>query len=254
MVVRAREAWRPLHCSAPGLVRRLFDLQVGSVWRDVAAAVASARGRVLDVGCGAQPYRRLFPAGVDYRAIDSEDVRDHFGYSAPDTVYYSGPRWPVEDCSVETILCTETLEHAPDPKGFLGEAQRCLTHGGRLILTVPFAARWHYIPHDYWRYTPSGLDLLLRSAGLEEIEVYARGNSLTVACYKNMAVVIQLLMPQAGPGWRRLAGRVLGVFLSPLFLACALVGNLSLYSEGGEDCLGYTALARKPLATPKDST
>jgi SAM-dependent methyltransferase len=245
MATREGENWRPLPCVRIGLIRRFFDLQTGSIWKDVAASVRSRRGTLLDVGCGAQPYRKLLPADVRYRAIDSAGAQEHFGYSAPDATYYSGPRWPVDDESIDTILCTETLEHVLDPPGFLQEAWRCLSPGGQLILTVPFAARWHFIPHDYWRFTPSALKHLLESCRFEDIEVYARGNSLTVACYKNMAVIISLLMPQGLQEWKAWAGRVLGISLLPIFVACALVGNLSLYCEGGDDCLGYTVLARK---------
>ncbi len=84
----------------------------------------------------------------------------------------------------DTVLCTETLEHVLDPPGFLAEAKRSLRPGGRLILTVPFAARWHYVPFDYWRFTPSGIKHLLSESGFTEIKVYRRGNALTVACYK----------------------------------------------------------------------
>ena len=64
------------------------------------------------------------------------------------------------------------MEHVPEPAGFLAEASRCLRPGGRLLLTVPFAARWHYIPHDYWRFTPSALERLLSAAGFDRIAIY----------------------------------------------------------------------------------
>jgi SAM-dependent methyltransferase len=246
MAAQEREIWRPVPCVRIGLIRRFFDLQTGSIWKDVAAAIVSAKGTLLDVGCGAQPYRRLLSPDVRYRAIDSADALEHFGYSAPDTTYYSGSRWPVDDAEIDTVLCTETLEHVLDPVKFLQEAWRCLCPGGQLILTVPFAARWHFIPHDYWRFTPSALRHLLELSRFEDIRVYARGNSLTVACYKNMAVVISLLMPQGRRDWKSLAGRVLGILLLPIFGTCALVGNLSLHSSCGDDCLGYTVLARRP--------
>jgi len=242
---RNRETWRPLACANVGSIRRFFDLQAGSIWRDIVSEAASLKGNLLDVGCGAQPYRRLLPENVSYRGIDSATAQEDFGYLAPDTTYFAGSRWPVEDAAFDAVLCTETLEHVLDPQAFLHEASRCLAPGGRLIMTVPFAARWHFIPHDYWRYTPSGLMHLLQAAGFEAIRVYARGNALTVACYKNMAVVISLVMPQGRRTWKTLAGIALGVFLLPFFLFCALLGNLSLSSVGGDDCLGYTVLARK---------
>ncbi len=243
---RSTEYWRPPPCSNIGTVRRFFDLQAGSIWRDVADALSAAKGILLDVGCGAQPYRCLIPSEVRYRAIDSAAAQDDFGYKAPDTTYYSGPEWPVEDAAVDTVLCTETLEHVLEPQQFLEQAWRCLKPGGQLILTVPFAARWHFIPHDYWRYTPSCLKHLLQSAGFSGIAVYARGTPLTVACYKNMALVVALVMPQVRRNWKTLVGQVLGICLLPFFGVCALLGNLSLDSAGGDDCLGYTVFARKP--------
>ena len=126
------------------------------------------QGDVLDVGCGAQPYRRIIsPAGElpGHRLRPGPNTTS--ATRCPDTTYYEGDCWPVDNASVDVILCTETLEHVPDPSVFLAEAARCLRPGGWLLLTVPFAARWHYIPHDYWRFTPSGLQRLLAAAGFE---------------------------------------------------------------------------------------
>ena len=220
-------------------------MQAGSVWRDLAAELPLARGRVLDVGCGSQPYRSLMPKSVDYIGIDIAEAEAHFGYKMPDTIYYSGNIWPIEDRSVDYILCTETLEHVQDPAQFLGEAARVLRPGGTLLLTVPFSARWHFIPHDYWRYTPSSLKLLLAQAGFTDVSVYARGDATTVACYKAMALILPLLFPQEGGEAAKGRGRLPGLLALPLFLLLAVVANRSLKGPGGDDCLGYTALAKR---------
>jgi SAM-dependent methyltransferase len=226
--------------------RRLFDVQASSIWNDLAGELRTVRGTLLDVGCGAQPYRTLVPAGVKYTGIDTADAKDRFGYDIPDTTYFTGDRWPVEDAAADTVLCTETLEHVLDPLGFLAEAKRSLRPGGRLILTVPFAARWHYVPFDYWRFTPSGLKHLLKQSGFTEVEVYRRGNALTVACYKVIALILPLLMPRKEGPLRMLALRAGGLVLSPVLAASVAVARLSLRRDGGDDCLGYTALARRP--------
>jgi SAM-dependent methyltransferase len=228
--------------------RRLFDVQASSIWNDLAGELGRVNGTLLDVGCGAQPYRTLVPAEVKYIGIDTADAKDRFGYHIPDTEYFTGERWPVEDAVADTVLCTETLEHVLEPLGFLAEAKRSLRPGGRLILTVPFAARWHYVPFDYWRFTPSGLKHLLEQSGFTEIEVYRRGNELTVACYKIIALILPLLMPRKQGSLRRLALRAGGLVLSPLLAATVLVARLSLLRDGGDDCLGYTVLARRPAS------
>src|SRR5205814_9610520 len=132
------------------------------------------------------------------------------------------------------------------PARFLTEAYRCLKTRGQILLTVPFAARWHFIPHDYWRYTPSCLRRLLEAAGFADVQVYARGNALTVACYKVMALILPLLMPQQTSVVLGIGMRIVGLALSPVLVTCAVIAHLSLRGRGGDDCLGYTVLARRP--------
>ncbi len=79
----------------------------------------------------------MFSKEARYIGLDSINSKAHFGYETPDTLYYSGPVWPVPDASIDFILCTETLEHIPDPSVFLNEASRCLKPNGRVLLTVP---------------------------------------------------------------------------------------------------------------------
>jgi SAM-dependent methyltransferase len=225
-------------------LRRFLDLQAGSAWRDLRDELGAAHGKVLDIGCGAQVYRDLLPQQVTYHAIDTSDAQARFGYSMPDTHYFDGDDWGVENGAFDMALCTEVLEHIPDPAAFLARAHRCLRPGGRLVLTVPFAARWHFIPYDYWRYTPSGLNRLLTDAGFSDVSVQARGNPLTVACYKVMTLLITLLLG-SGTGISGAAKRALGVLLLPLLAALACVANLSLPADWGDDCLGYTVTARR---------
>jgi SAM-dependent methyltransferase len=248
---RAAESWRPplfrpektLTDRWLAAARRCVDLQAGSIWRDLSLLLPQRRGLVVDVGCGAQPYRSLLNPGATYQGIDQADAQRHFGYSMPDTIYYDGDRWPLADASADVVLSTETLEHVPDPPVYLAQAFRCMKPSGRLILTVPFAARWHFIPHDYWRFTPSGLRRLLSAAGFTEIAIFARENAVTVACYKVMALLLRLLMPQTKSPWSRIVLRSVGVVMLPLLLVLALIADLSLFFDGGDDCLGYTVAA-----------
>jgi SAM-dependent methyltransferase len=250
-VLRDTEHWQPPAFRPPrtfldrmiAAARRLLDLQAASAWNDLEVELPHAHGDVLDVGAGAQPYRPLLPADARYKAIDIAAAGEQFGYKVPDTEYFDGGTWPVADASIDLVLATETLEHVLEPTDFLAQAKRVLRPGGRLLLTVPFAARWHYIPHDYWRYTPSSLQHLLEGAGFGEVAVYARGNETTVAAYKAMALVLpELVPPGGGFGLKRLLA-----FLSlPLVAVAAAIGHASLRGDGGVDCLGWTVTARLP--------
>ena len=233
-----RSGWDRLLAAA----RRFFDLQAGSIWRDLSQILPSCRGLILDVGCGSQPFRFLVSTDATYRALDYSGARTNFGYSMPDTTYYEGNRWPLDQAIADVVLCTETLEHVPEPAAFLSEAFRCLKPGGMILLTVPFAARWHFIPHDYWRFTPSALQRLLSAAGFTDIVVYARGNALTVACYKVMALLLPLLFAPRESLGSRLRSRCAGLLVLPVVILLASIANLSLGRQGGDDCLGYTVV------------
>jgi SAM-dependent methyltransferase len=251
MVEASSETWRPQLFVATttrlslllAAVRRFFDIQAGSAWRDLSAVLPSLHGIVLDVGCGAQPFRSLIGPQATYLGIDTDAAKAHFGYEMPDTTYFSGDYWPVENATVNVVLCTETLEHVLETRRFLAEAARCLAPGGTLLLTIPFAARWHFIPYDYWRFTPSSLNHLLTATGFHSTRVYARGNACTVACYKVMTLLLLLLMPQNVSKVFGLLLRLVGLVFLPLFVLLALIANLSLRSTGGDDCLGYTVFA-----------
>jgi SAM-dependent methyltransferase len=251
---RRAESWRPpaLEPGRTGAqrlaakMRRFFDLQAGSLWADVAPPLKAVRGKVVDVGCGAQPYRELLSREVEYVGLDIIDAKEHFGYETPGTLYFDGKQWPAAAKEADLVLCTEVLEHMLEPRVFLREAFDALRPGGRLLLTVPFAARWHFVPFDYWRFTPASLKHLLEEAGFTHVSVWARGNSVTVACYKAMALMLPLLFPQHATPLQALPTRLAGASTLPLFVTLALIANLSLRAGGGDDCLGYTVLAERP--------
>jgi len=257
MIECQSEAWKPPNFRPDGgavasimaVLRRFLDLQAASIWGDLKSILPHCQGTVLDVGCGAQPYRSLLLPAVRYIGIDRSTAAEEFGYRVPDTRHYEGTVWPIDDASIDTVMATETLEHVVRPEVFLAEAGRVLKPGGWLLLTVPFSARWHYIPYDYWRFTPSGLASLLGDAGFSRPTVYARGNEVTVACYKVMALILVLLMGDLRPARMRWLARVCGVVLSPLLVGGAIIRGWSLRSRGGSDCLGYTLITSYPGPT-----
>jgi SAM-dependent methyltransferase len=252
LLLRSGERWRPpiftpvktWRDQVIAAVRRFYDIQAGSLWNELRDVLPGVTGTLLDVGCGAQPYRRLLSPAAVYVGIDTAEANEDFGYDIPDVrVIGPGGRWPVVDGEADLVLATETLEHVPDPAAFLTEARRSLRAGGRLLLTVPFAARWHYIPHDYWRFTPSGIKLILEQAGFGEVVVHARGNERTVACYKLLALLLPAALPQGSAGAMRPGVRAL-LAAGPATLLAGLAQR-SLRGEAGDDCLGYVVYATR---------
>jgi SAM-dependent methyltransferase len=83
------------------------------------------------------------------------------------------------DNSVGTLLIFETLEHLPYPQKAITEAHRVLRDDGLLALSVPFTYRLHAFPTDYWRFTASGIHVLL--SGFPDKVIFALGPRLKPA-------------------------------------------------------------------------
>jgi len=106
--------------------------------RDLQTVLPHLTGVVVDLGSRDKPYGPWLGAGVT----------EHIGLDlAPgpgvDVVIAPDQRLPFADGSVDAVLCTQVLEFVADPDALLAEIARCLTPGGRLVLTVPFTANQH---------------------------------------------------------------------------------------------------------------
>ena len=159
------ESFRPVANTPPTTLagkarfygRMLVDLQVLTVYRDLRRHLPDFRGEVLDVGCGQSPYRFLLDAhATHYVGIDILDA-DRFDYVNDDIVPFDGEHIPFADAQFDAVVCTEVLEHVPHFQLLVNEIHRVLKDGGRAVFTVPWSARYHYVPYDYFRYTPSSL-------------------------------------------------------------------------------------------------
>jgi hypothetical protein len=141
LALRDAERWRPpIFVPVAGrrgrlmaALRRFFDLQAGSLSHDLAPVPSKATGTVVDVGCGAQPYRGLLPSETRYIGLDSDRALEQFGYSMPDILPITEDnRWPVHDDQADLVLATETLEHVADPEAgsFPGRGVSSASPGG----------------------------------------------------------------------------------------------------------------------------
>jgi glycosyltransferase involved in cell wall biosynthesis len=151
----------------------------------VAAAAASLPegSRIADVGAGSAPFRELF-SHVDYMTVDR--AQSLHGDSSDYDVVAPAEAIPLKDASLDAILCTQVLEHVPEPAEALAEFFRLLKPEGKLFLTAPLVWEEHEMPDDYFRYTRSGLDYLLSKAGFERIEIIGRTD-----CFSTLAQLLR---------------------------------------------------------------
>jgi len=144
-----------------------------------------AHGRLLDIGCGTKPFEKLFVPFVDqYIGLEYSPESGYRGNKADfcgDAAYL-----PLADESVDTILCTEVMEHVPDPERTIQEFARILTPGGTVITTAPFFYPIHDA-YDFFRYSPDGLKAIMERYGLTVEEVRPlSGTAVTLAALFNL--------------------------------------------------------------------
>ncbi|HNO94085.1 MAG TPA: methyltransferase domain-containing protein [Anaerolineales bacterium] len=83
---------------------------------------------------------------------------------------------PLQTSGVDCILCTEVLEHIPNPQSCVEEIRRTLRNDGVVFVSVPFFYPIHADPNDFQRYTEDGLRYLFRD--FKSIDVFRMGGYL----------------------------------------------------------------------------
>ncbi|MCU0337520.1 MAG: class I SAM-dependent methyltransferase [Sediminibacterium sp.] len=129
-----------------------------SILRAVKEVIPLFSGKIIDVGCGIQPYRELILDSnkkvINYTGVDfANSISEEYAMGKPD-YFWDGKTIPLADATFDCAMATELLEHCADPEMVLTEIYRVLKPGGILFFTVPFVWPLHLTPYDEYRYTP----------------------------------------------------------------------------------------------------
>lgn len=244
------EGFRPISNTPPDSIfgkvkfygRMLLDLQINTIFKDVKKELPDYKGNVLDIGCGQSPYRFLLnKEETKYHGIDIADA-DKFDYHNSEIVPFNGEDIPFEDERFDAVICTEVLEHVQNYQKLVDEIYRVMKSGATGIVTIPWSARYHYIPWDYFRYTPSALKTIFGK--FQEVEIKARGTDVVTIVSKIIVLFFRNLLPQQlwkvifVPFW---------ILLLPFLGVAVVIAHLALWFNLGtnEDPLGYTIIIRK---------
>lgn len=142
--------------------------------------------RILDLGCGDQPFARLLP---DYK-LTGMDVDKRFSSSVIEHDLQKAP-YPLQKGSQDAVICSEVLEHLWEPEIAMREAKRLIVAKGHVFVTVPnFDSLDNlldghrgslYNKEDVFsvehirQYTPKTMALLMLRCGFELVDI--TGNS-----------------------------------------------------------------------------
>jgi len=126
-VMRTKELARSLDLD---LLLRTYTFIPRKILRDTVREFGSQlEGKVLDVGCGSQQYREFLNYQQYFGIEWSVDKRP--------PVVADVTQIPFRDAAFDSALCTEVLEHLPEPGRCLDEIHRVVKPGGSVFVTAP---------------------------------------------------------------------------------------------------------------------
>ncbi len=216
--------------------RMLLDLQILTIFTDIRKELPKFKGHVLDVGCGQSPYKYLLGPATTYAGIDIVDA-NNFDYLNSDITPFDGENIPFPDHTFDALICTEVLEHVYNHQKLVDEMYRVCKEGATGIITIPFSARYHYIPYDYFRYTPSALKNIFSK--FSKVEISPRGTDVLSICAKVIVLFSRNIIPDniykivLLPFW---------ILLLPVLGLTVIIAHVSRLLNLGtdHDPLGYT--------------
>jgi SAM-dependent methyltransferase len=156
--------------------------------------------RIIDVGCGNGSFleilRKRYPeavlCGVEYsqqgRQAAIDDIRKFIQVG---DIVEVAPRLATEPYDI--VICTEVLEHLPDPRRALDAIVSLLKPGGLALLTVPGGMRYwskqdeaagHYLRFEYDEFAS-----LVNDSGLQIEQHYGWGGPFGLIYYHMISLV-----------------------------------------------------------------
>lgn len=169
---------------------------------------------VIDVGCGdggiigfcaGQSAEVLFIDSDENRLVATEERIRVSPARAYRAILSDCNPIPLEDATGDLVICTEVLEHVPDPALLLGELVRVAKPGARLLVTVPDARSEQLLaataPPEYFQ-APNHIHIfsaedfrdLILNAGLQVEKQQSLG------CFWSMYLTLSWLTDPPGDG------------------------------------------------------
>jgi 2-polyprenyl-3-methyl-5-hydroxy-6-metoxy-1,4-benzoquinol methylase len=144
---------------------------------------SSAKGLVVDVGCGGGLFLKMLrERGLPVLGLETSESAAHSAWKRNGVAVVCGElsKSPIERGTCAVVTMFHVLEHLHDPVGYLRSARDLLLPDGRLIVQVPNASCWQFlmfgerwngvdVPRHLVNYRQHDLENLLEYCGLEVV-------------------------------------------------------------------------------------
>jgi SAM-dependent methyltransferase len=213
-----------------------------NIFKGLESAVKYASGRLIDVGCGIKPYQSLFDPYVDsYFGVDyPQTMKANYDAQTKADIFTDCSKTGLRDCSFNTLLSTQVIEHIYDTRKFIMECNRILTPGGIGIFTIPFVWQCHSEPYDFYRFTRYSIQRLFSESGFEILKIEnLEGAYATLIQTK----IVSLLGREHSSLFIKIICRLRNFLLVPYLNFKALHLDKVFYSD--KLCLTYLLIVQK---------
>lgn len=192
--------------------------------------------QLVDLGCGAMPYRTLLlQAGIQYLGADIDGKAD--------LLIDRNGRVPLDPASSDAILSIQVLEHVSDLDAYCSEIHRLLRDDGILLLSTHGSWLYHPHPGDYRRWTRPGLVDELGRRGLAVESTISLVGPLATTTLIRLTGFAFMLRRLPYVGW--FLANVLAVLMN---LRALLEDKVTPRSFSEENACVYFVTARKARA------
>ena len=194
---------------------------------------------ILDAGAGESQFKK-FCSHLKYIAQDfaeydgSGDVGLHTGQwdTSKLDIVSDITAIPLPDHSVDAIMCTEVLEHVPNPVAALQEFSRLVKPGGYLLITAPFVSFTHFAPYHF----ATGLSRFFYEHHLKELQFSIEDLQLNGNYFEFLAQESRRVKSVA----KKYAGTRLNLLDKIIIhLNLAVLQKLSKRDKGSSELLAY---------------
>lgn len=224
-----------------------FNVYNRDHWVKLNANYILCESKVLDVGAGSAPYRDFFShcnyKTHDFIQLNDNQLRGYNGYSKIDIVS-DIENIPVNDNTFDCIICTEVLEHVPEPILAIREMSRILKPGGILLMSAPLGSGLHQEPfHFYGGFTPHFYNKVLNENNLTNISIEPNAGFYSHFS-QELIRFIRSILP-----WKSIINLMLmpfWLFLLPIAIFLPLIAPwLDKFFKSYDFTVGYHIKARK---------
>lgn len=169
-----------LYLRVPTVARFLSDKRLNKIYKKLKPE------KVLFVGASWKSY---YKKKIPNKEFITLDIDKNFEPNIVSDVH----NIKAKSNTFDVVVMTRVLEHCYNPQKAINEVYRVLKPGGVAIYSAPFIYKYHASPHDYFRFTHEGFQVLCKK--YSKVKIIPYGNRLHVIwMFLSQGLILRFLL------------------------------------------------------------